>query len=172
VVRQILGSMSQGGLTSPAMGSRRSTAASARSTRRSTTWAPAHIVVDTGPWIFGKKVMLPAGVVDRIDAQAEAVYVNLSKDEIKDAPELDEATYREETYQEALGGYYGRGEPVTGRAHHPDVQSCNSRGKKGLWASRAPSPLGSCLSDGVLPAKSPQLPDLGRDAGRGTPGSV
>ena len=23
------------------------------------------IVVDTGPWIFGKKVLLPAGVIDR-----------------------------------------------------------------------------------------------------------
>ena len=22
-----------------------------------------HVIVDTGPWIFGKKVMLPAGVV-------------------------------------------------------------------------------------------------------------
>jgi hypothetical protein len=24
-------------------------------------------VVDTGPWIFGRKVLLPAGVVERID---------------------------------------------------------------------------------------------------------
>lgn len=27
-----------------------------------------HIVVDTGPWIFGKKVVLPAGVIERVDA--------------------------------------------------------------------------------------------------------
>ena len=26
------------------------------------------IVVDTGPWIFGKKVMLPAGVVRDVDS--------------------------------------------------------------------------------------------------------
>ena len=26
-----------------------------------------HIVVDTGPWIFGKKVMLPAGVLKTVD---------------------------------------------------------------------------------------------------------
>ena len=25
------------------------------------------LVVDTGPWIFGKKVMLPAGLVDSVD---------------------------------------------------------------------------------------------------------
>ena len=69
----------------------------------------SYIVVDTGPWIFGKKVMLPAGVIDRIDTQEEAVYVNRSKDEIKNAPELDERAYHEETYREQLGGYYGLG---------------------------------------------------------------
>ena len=26
----------------------------------------SYIVVDTGPWIFGKKVLLPAGVIDRV----------------------------------------------------------------------------------------------------------
>jgi hypothetical protein len=29
------------------------------------------IVVDTGPWIFGKKVMLPAGVVRDVDLDAQ-----------------------------------------------------------------------------------------------------
>jgi hypothetical protein len=69
----------------------------------------SYIVVDTGPWIFGKKVMLPAGVIDRIDTEEEAVFVNRSKDEIKKAPELDEAAYREEPYRTQLGGYYGLG---------------------------------------------------------------
>ncbi|MGN6167095.1 MAG: PRC-barrel domain containing protein, partial [Solirubrobacteraceae bacterium] len=27
----------------------------------------SYIVIDTGPWIFGKKVMLPAGIVGRVD---------------------------------------------------------------------------------------------------------
>ena len=31
----------------------------------------SYIVVDTGPWIFGKKVMLPAGVIERIDYDDE-----------------------------------------------------------------------------------------------------
>ena len=29
------------------------------------------IVVDTGPWIFGRKVVLPAGVIERIDRADE-----------------------------------------------------------------------------------------------------
>ena len=32
-----------------------------------------HIVVDTGPWIFGKKVMLPAGVLKTVDHVNEKV---------------------------------------------------------------------------------------------------
>lgn len=78
----------------------------------------SYIVVDTGPWIFGKKVMLPAGVIDRVDSDDEKVYVNRSKDEIKNAPEFDEETYREEEYRSELGGYYGSSaasEPPRGR---------------------------------------------------------
>jgi hypothetical protein len=69
----------------------------------------SYIVIDTGPWIFGKKVMLPAGVVDRVDTAEEAVFVNRTKDEIKDAPEFDDSRYRDEQYRDELGGYYGPG---------------------------------------------------------------
>src|SRR4029453_5278344 len=47
------------------------------------------IVVDTGAWIFGKKFLLPGGVVARLDLDEEKVYVNRTKDEIKNAPEYD-----------------------------------------------------------------------------------
>ena len=67
------------------------------------------IVVDTGPWIFGKKVMLPAGVVRDIDLDTETVFVNRSKDQIKNAPEFDENKYRDQDYRTELGGYYGPG---------------------------------------------------------------
>jgi hypothetical protein len=71
------------------------------------------LVVDTGPWIFGKKVMLPAGVIDRIDHASESIFVDRMKDEIKSAPEFDESTYRDAQYRTELGGYYtgttGRG---------------------------------------------------------------
>ena len=67
------------------------------------------IVVDTGPWIFGKKVMLPAGVIDRVDVENGKVYVNRTKDEIKNSPEYDDSMYEDETYRGTLGSYYGRG---------------------------------------------------------------
>jgi hypothetical protein len=66
----------------------------------------SYIVVDTGPWIFGKKVLLPAGVVQRVDLDSETVFVNRTKDEIKNAPEFDEMNYRDDAYRSQVGDYY------------------------------------------------------------------
>jgi hypothetical protein len=66
----------------------------------------SYLVVDTGPWIFGKKVMLPAGVIRQVDLDDEVIYVDRTKDEIKDSPEFDESTYRDDTYRSNLGDYY------------------------------------------------------------------
>ena len=67
------------------------------------------IVVDTGPWIFGKKAVLPAGVIRDIDLDTETVFVNRTKDQIKNAPEFDEKRYRDQSYQNEIGSYYDRG---------------------------------------------------------------
>jgi hypothetical protein len=67
------------------------------------------IVVDTGPWIFGKKVMLPAGVIRDVDLDTETVFANRTKEQIKNAPEFDEDRYRDSSYRKELGGYYGPG---------------------------------------------------------------
>ena len=50
----------------------------------------AYLVVDTGFWIFGKKRLIPAGVVQLIDDDAKKVFVSMSKDEIKAAPDFEE----------------------------------------------------------------------------------
>src|SRR5215210_8201584 len=65
------------------------------------------IVVDTGPWIFGKKVLLPAGVIQDVDLDSEKVYVNRTKDEIKNSPEFDADRYTDEAYRSDVGAYYG-----------------------------------------------------------------
>ena len=67
----------------------------------------SYVVVDTGPWILGKKVLIPAGVLDRIDSAEETIYVNRTKDQIKDSPEFDESTYRDAGYRAEVGSYYG-----------------------------------------------------------------
>ncbi|KOU35210.1 PRC domain containing protein [Streptomyces sp. WM6378] len=69
----------------------------------------AHLVVDTGAWIFGRHVLLPVGTIEAIDAATETVYVNRTKDEIRSAPEYDAAKHAgEPSYLEQFGRYYGR----------------------------------------------------------------
>jgi hypothetical protein len=74
----------------------------------------SYLVVDTGPWIFGKKVMLPAGVVTRVDHADQKVFVDRSKDQIKDAPEFDHEQHGDANYRDKLGGYYGDTYGTTG----------------------------------------------------------
>ena len=50
-----------------------------------------------------------AGVIRGIDEDEERVYVNRTKDEIKNAPEFDDAMVTDETYHSSVGAYYGQG---------------------------------------------------------------
>ena len=69
----------------------------------------SYIVVDTGPWILGKKVLLPAGVIQRVDQLNRRVFVNRTKDQIENAPEWDESAYRDMPYRRTVGDYYATG---------------------------------------------------------------
>ncbi len=51
----------------------------------------AHVVVDTGWWIFGKKRLIPAGAIVAVNHRDQTVALQMTKDQIKDAPDFDEA---------------------------------------------------------------------------------
>jgi len=72
----------------------------------STMVGDSFLVVDTGPWIFGKKVLLPAGTVTNLDRTGQRVYVDRTKDQIRNAPEFDPENFRDEAYRDKVGGYY------------------------------------------------------------------
>jgi hypothetical protein len=68
----------------------------------------SYVVVDTGPWIFGKKVVLPARTIQQVDPDDNRVFVDRTKDDIKNAPEYDpDAGMGDEAYRDKLGAYYG-----------------------------------------------------------------
>ena len=79
-----------------------------------------YLLVDTGLWIFGKKVMLPAGLVERVDLSNKRVHVGRTMDVIKRAPEFNEARHHDPRYREALAVYYGSGRPATSRSSMDD----------------------------------------------------
>jgi hypothetical protein len=66
----------------------------------------SYVVVDTGPWIFGKKVLLPAGLIDRVHPEERKVYVERTKDAVKEAPAFDEDRVVNEAYLAEVGDYY------------------------------------------------------------------
>jgi hypothetical protein len=67
---------------------------------------PAHLYVDVGSWLFGHHVMLPVGLVERIDATERKVYVDRTKDQIEHAPRPDPVVTDHVDYWERLGSYY------------------------------------------------------------------
>ena len=69
----------------------------------------ACVVVDTGPWIFGRKVVIPAGAIEQIDLNTNKVRVAMTKDQIKGSPEFDANDgWRDEKYHARLDSYYGK----------------------------------------------------------------
>ena len=60
------------------------------------------LVVGNGPWIFGRTVLLPAGVVERVDHRSRTVHVDRTREQIKDAPEYAAAA----DYRDRLARYY------------------------------------------------------------------
>lgn len=72
----------------------------------------SYIVVDTGPWIFAKRVLLPAGVIQRVERDAGVVHVGRSKEEIRSAPEFEGGSMTT-AYRDQLGRHYGGHEAGT-----------------------------------------------------------
>ena len=64
----------------------------------------SYIVVDTGPWIFGKKVLIPASALVRADLDERKVYLRLTKDQIKASPELSDSMTDADRHR--VGTYY------------------------------------------------------------------
>jgi hypothetical protein len=50
-----------------------------------------YIVVDTGFWIFGEKRLIPAGALNGVNRPNKKVMVSMTRDQIKSAPDYDEA---------------------------------------------------------------------------------
>jgi hypothetical protein len=52
-------------------------------------WMMRFLVIDTGTWLSGRKVLIPPHVIDQPDWGSHVFPVRLSKEQIKDSPPLD-----------------------------------------------------------------------------------
>ena len=71
-------------------------------------WLVRYIVVDTRNWLPGKRVLVSPEWVQRIRWRDRGVWVELTKDEIKDGPAYDPNQPINRQYEMHLYDYYGR----------------------------------------------------------------
>jgi hypothetical protein len=67
-----------------------------------------YLVVDMGHWIFGRRAVVSANVVNNVDYAAGVVYLNASKEQLKGGPELDVSNGLDADGRAQLDAYYGQ----------------------------------------------------------------
>lgn len=70
-------------------------------------WSIHYLVVDTKNWWFGKKVLISAQSVKKIDWATEVVSLDVDRQKVKDSPVYDASTLVDATYDDAFLTYYG-----------------------------------------------------------------
>ncbi len=54
-----------------------------------TSWAVRWVVVDTGTWLSGRKVLLPPSSLGRLELEPQEFAVELSRRQVEESPEVD-----------------------------------------------------------------------------------
>lgn len=72
------------------------------------TWQIDYLVVDTGKWFPGKKVIISPKMIREIKWETSEVIVKATVDQVKQSPEYNVGKYLEDEYEANLQNYYGR----------------------------------------------------------------
>lgn len=72
------------------------------------TWQIDFMLVDTGNWFPGKKVLIATKMIKEINWETFTVTVNASEEQVKKSPEYEPGTELSEAYEANLRNYYGR----------------------------------------------------------------
>jgi hypothetical protein len=72
------------------------------------TWEVRYLVIDTSNWWFGKKVLVAPQWASRISWEKKVVYVEMSRDSIKNSPAYDPSLVINREYETLLYAYFGR----------------------------------------------------------------
>lgn len=84
-----------------------------------------YFVVDTGFWVFGKKVLLPVGM-GRVEYSDRRVYVNgLTKEQVENLPDFKDLEKVDYDYEEQVRGVY-RPMATTGSVTQPETYDRNT----------------------------------------------
>lgn len=71
------------------------------------TWTVRYLVVDTGKWLPGRHVLVSPMSFAGIDADRQAIRVDLTRQRVKDSPAIDTAKPVSRQFEEGLARHYG-----------------------------------------------------------------
>jgi hypothetical protein len=136
------------------------------------------LVIDTGPWIFGKTIKLPAGLVSGVDPEQGIVFVDRPKDEVKSAPEQEGDLLDETAHEDALTRHYAPEQddaatvaaPSGPPASEPSTSALGGVPPDGLGApaGAAPIDVGSTAGDRAGEGDDDEAPSRGAPGDRGS----
>lgn len=92
-------------------------------------WTVRYMYADTHKWLpLGKKVLISPIALRQIDMEDEKIHVNLTKQQIKDSPPIDEHKPVSRAYEQLFFkyfgyGYYWTGPGAWGEYSHPTALS-------------------------------------------------
>lgn len=70
-------------------------------------WKIRYLLIDTGNWLPGKKVLISPGWVNSVDWHDGRIYVDVPKAKVEASPEYDPSGPLERTYERDLHRHYG-----------------------------------------------------------------
>ena len=71
------------------------------------SWLVRWLVVDTGNWLSGRKVLLPPSVLGHLDPKEQECPVKLSMQQVKDSPDIDTQRPVSRQMETSVYDYYG-----------------------------------------------------------------
>jgi hypothetical protein len=72
-----------------------------------TSWLVRWLVVDTGNWLSGRKVLLPCSALGCLDAKEDQCSIKLTTQQIKDSPDIDTDRPVSRQMETSVYGHYG-----------------------------------------------------------------
>jgi hypothetical protein len=89
------------------------------------TWAIRYLIVGTRNWLPGKKVLVSPQWIERVSWSESKVFVKLSREAVKQAPEYTEDSIITRDYETELHGHYNR------RGYWVDEAAARAKSSKG-----------------------------------------
>ena len=72
------------------------------------TWIIRYLVVDTRNWLPGKRVLIATDWIQSINWEDAKVFLSLTRDKIRDAPEYTKDSLITREYEETVHRHYNR----------------------------------------------------------------